>query len=172
MNALQYKESKFWLVPDVPEKPCLDGCESESYCFDNCYKEYRYDKELKQALSNSIEVAEECVELANRIIISEGHQVMLDAEFNNAGVVLLEYRATHRASVKDGNEKWTVMVKRLTPIEGELYPIEGLTYELDTCGKPCNECIEKAGYCVQQVAILSLDSTKEYNTKEYNNQPK
>ena len=168
MNALQLKEGKFLLVPDVPEKPTTDADGNEPEHPQLVQYQYDYD----QALSNSIEVAEECVELANRIIISEGHQVMLDAEFNNAGVVLLEYRATHRASVKDGNEKWTVMVKRLTPIEGELYPIEGLTYELDTCGKPCNECIEKAGYCVQQVAILSLDSTKEYNTKEYNNQPK
>lgn len=147
MNALQYKDGKFWLVPDVPEKP-----NPETAIFIGA-KQERYHTQLKQALSNSIEVAEECVELANRIIISEGHQVMLDAEFNNAGVVLLEYRATHRASVKDGNEKWTVMVKRLTPIEGELYHIEGLTYEV--VERPVNSQPETAYPSFKQVAIIN-----------------
>lgn len=65
MNALQYKDGKFWLVPDVPEKP---DYASMQYNYKKEFAYSEYERALDKSLSNSIEVAPECVELAEEIL--------------------------------------------------------------------------------------------------------
>lgn len=65
MNALQYKEGKFWLVPDVPDMPTTDADGNEPEHPQLVQYQYDYD----QALSNSIEVAEESIGLCRAFII-------------------------------------------------------------------------------------------------------
>jgi hypothetical protein len=102
MNALQLKDGKFWLVPDVPKKPDYASIQYE-YKKKFAYSEYERAKE--QALSNSIEVAEESVELALGIIVNSTPKNV----FTKTGDLIT------------GVKEW-------------LYPIEGLTYRVEERG--------------------------------------